>query len=198
MVERKRELRAVALSRRASLSPSESCRLSRQIQERAVQWPRYRDCAAVALYRAVQNEVATDTLREHAMATGKQVFYPRTAREGTLEFVRVEADEPWTVGWGGVPEPTGSVRLTAAPDRFVVFVPGVAFDVRGGRLGRGKGGYDRFLAALGSQATVVGLAYEFQIVDEVPTETWDQRVDFIVTESRLICCRDRRQQLSLS
>ena len=69
-----------------------------------------------------------------------------------------------------------------------MFVPGVAFDCAGNRLGRGAGWYDRLLANLGSKKFAIGLAYEFQIVDAVPAQPWDCRVNLILTEKRAIDC----------
>jgi 5-formyltetrahydrofolate cyclo-ligase len=73
---------------------------------------------------------------------------------------------------------------------LIVFVPGVAFDTRGQRLGRGKGWYDRLLRQLGGNTVFVGLGYEFQIVEEVPTESWDEKVHYVVTEERVIDCAE--------
>jgi 5-formyltetrahydrofolate cyclo-ligase len=80
-------------------------------------------------------------------------------------------------------------RLSEA-DRsgLLVFVPGVAFDAAGNRLGRGKGWYDRMLEWLDDKAGLVALAYECQVVEEVPTEAWDRKVHYIVTEKRIIEC----------
>jgi 5-formyltetrahydrofolate cyclo-ligase len=73
---------------------------------------------------------------------------------------------------------------------LVVFVPGLAFDLQGHRLGRGRGWYDRVLSLLGGGSKVVALAYEFQIIKELPAERWDQRVRHIISEKRIIDCPD--------
>ena len=67
--------------------------------------------------------------------------------------------------------------------------PAVAVDLRGNRLGRGKAWYDRLIQELNGRTTVAALAYEFQIVDEVPSDEWDQQVDYVITERRVIDCR---------
>jgi len=71
---------------------------------------------------------------------------------------------------------------------LAVFVPGVAFDRAGNRLGRGTGWYDRFLAGLDACVPRIALAYEFQLLEEVPVEQGDLPVHTVVTENRVIAC----------
>ena len=90
-------------------------------------------------------------------------------------------------GYAGIDEPTGSARkLRDVNTLETIIVPGVAFDLHGGRLGFGKGFYDRCL--LEFRGKRIALAYEFQIVPELPTAVRGQKVDWIVTESRVIHC----------
>jgi 5-formyltetrahydrofolate cyclo-ligase len=90
---------------------------------------------------------------------------------------------------GGGPEPVGTpgVRMN---DLDLLVVPGLAFDARGGRLGRGGGHYDRLLAARsgqkGHRPVLLGLGFEFQIVERVPTAAHDVRLDIVVTEERVL------------
>jgi 5-formyltetrahydrofolate cyclo-ligase len=83
------------------------------------------------------------------------------------------------------------VRAATPPGPLVVLVPGVAFDEAGGRLGRGGGFYDRSLAALRATGAVyaVGLAYEAQMAARVPRDAWDEPVDVVATERRLLVSR---------
>ena len=73
---------------------------------------------------------------------------------------------------------TPSILMAGA----VVFVPGLAFGAQGQRLGRGGGFYDRFLASTGPGITTVGLGYSFQVLEWLPEEPWDRRLDYVVTE----------------
>jgi 5-formyltetrahydrofolate cyclo-ligase len=91
----------------------------------------------------------------------------------------------------GILEPKPSIREDACrqvPAEAIdcVLVPGLAFDSDGNRLGRGKGYYDRFLLQLPAETITIGLAFESQIVDSVPTDTWDKPVKIIITENRVI------------
>jgi 5,10-methenyltetrahydrofolate synthetase len=187
--EKKFVLRGAVLSRRNALTRQECFLLSRAIQARALQLPPYQASHSVALYSATQNEAGTEEILNNALASGRRVFYPRTGADGVGEFIAVSSSAELCAGRHGIREPSGTKRLSKEDcSGLTVFVPGIAFDRRGNRLGRGKGWYDRTLAGLEHQATVVGLAYDFQLVEEVPTDTWDRRVHYIVTENRVIEC----------
>ena len=96
-------------------------------------------------------------------------------------------DRDLAPGYRGILEPpAGSRRLVEAGQIDLYLIPGVAFDPRGYRLGRGLGYYDRCLAGVKNAATVCALAYELQLVDRLPVEQHDIRVDLIVTEQRVI------------
>ena len=79
-----------------------------------------------------------------------------------------------------------SLMAAAALADAIICVPGVAFGLKGQRLGRGGGHYDRFIAALPDEAVTIGLAYSFQLLDRIPEESFDQRLKCIITESACI------------
>ena len=84
--------------------------------------------------------------------------------------------------------PPGEDLLPSVAHTDLVLIPGVGFDRAGHRLGRGRGYYDRALRDLLAGALRVGLAYDYQIVSHIPIDEHDERVDYIVTEKRLIEC----------
>jgi 5-formyltetrahydrofolate cyclo-ligase len=191
MGESKIALRAVASSRRSALSQKDVLFRSRLIQARVCQFPEYLSSRSIALYASIQNEVRTDKIRDHALKQGKRIFYPVLRTGAVAELVRLESARELSLGPFGIPEPSGDEQFPdeCQKDLFVV-VPGLAFDLNGNRLGRGKGWYDRLLKKLGKNVVAVGLAYDFQIVDQVPVEPWDERVAYIFTETRRIDCRE--------
>lgn len=196
MREQKNSLRAAASAQRSLLSESESLARSRLIQARALQFSPYLLRRSVALYNPIQNEVETGEIRNHALATGKKVFFPRFGQQDLLELIECGSATEFSRGRFGILEPTGERRLSGRDrEELVVFVPGVAFDLRGNRLGRGKGWYDRLIQELGG-AILVALAYDFQIVGEVPAAEWDQRVHYIITERSIVDCRSMPVQSS--
>lgn len=197
MGEKKCALRAACLSQRSTLSTAECLSRSRLIQSRVLQFALYLVSRSVALYSPIQNEVGTDEIRDHAFKEGKKVFFPRVGQTNTLKLIQVGSRAELKVGPLGILEPTGEKQLSDRDvDGLVVFVPGVVFDSKGNRLGRGRGWYDRVLRRLDGKATTVALAYEFQVVDDVPAEEWDQKVHYVVTESKVIDCRQPLTQAS--
>jgi 5-formyltetrahydrofolate cyclo-ligase len=113
--------------------------------------------------------------------------------------MQVDSAEALKIGYLGIFEPVGERRLSATDRTGVaVIVPGLVFDSRGNRIGRGAAWYDRLLKEIGKNVISVALAYDFQIVEEVPADTWDQRVDYVITERRIIDCAAARAQPSLA
>jgi 5-formyltetrahydrofolate cyclo-ligase len=119
----------------------------------------------------------------HARDAGKTVYYPRTAEDG-LVFV-APGGAGLAPGPYGVPEPTAGVALPRDQSGVLFLVPGVAFDARGARLGRGNGDYDRALTRHGD-GTRIGLAYELQVAERLPESAWDVRMHAVVTDTRVI------------
>jgi 5-formyltetrahydrofolate cyclo-ligase len=191
MREKKQELRARALLQRESFSISKLTLWNRVIRERALHFSYYLVSRSVVLYSPIGHEVATEEIRDHAMRNGKKIFYPRLGKGNDLALVQVASAEEFRTGRYGILEPTGDNPLTQRDrEGLIVFVPGLAFDLQGNRLGRGKGWYDRVLKMLGEGPRFVALAYEFQIVEDLPAEKWDQKVHRIITERRIIDCTD--------
>jgi 5-formyltetrahydrofolate cyclo-ligase len=190
MHDSKTALRVAVLAQRNSLSNEKAESWSRSIQARVLEAPLYRSANAIALYSAVQNEAATEVLRDHSLHVGKRVFYPRLVPNRSLELVEIESATELIPGKLGIPEPVSEQVLSHcdAVDLLLI-VPGVAFDDHGNRLGRGHAWYDRVIRQWGSRATPVGLAYEFQVVDRVPVDPWDEKVLFLFTQERFIDCQ---------
>ncbi|MBE0604570.1 MAG: 5-formyltetrahydrofolate cyclo-ligase, partial [Deltaproteobacteria bacterium] len=137
---------------------------------------------AAAIYIPVRGEVETGRIREAYLAAGATLYYPCVMEGGTLEFRPHRNGDGWVEGPYGIPEPPRLPGRPARVDGFdLVLVPGVAFDRKGNRLGRGLGYYDRFLARLPGDVLRVGLAYSDQVVPEVPVDEWDVPLHALAT-----------------
>lgn len=176
----KKSIRADLLAQRKHLAAETCLSHSLQIQQRLLQSAEFQDAAAIALYSPVLNEVFTEQLFRAACDAGKLIAYPRVCGED-LEFVRVEGPGDLAPGSFGVLEPTGS-QLIAPGSLDMVVVPGVGFDRRGGRLGYGKGFYDRGLHCSQRPGCLVGLCFELQLLEKLPAENHDVHMDIIITE----------------
>jgi 5-formyltetrahydrofolate cyclo-ligase len=189
MEESRDVLRGAALSRRNSLSPANCHLWSRSIQTKALKLREYLAARSVALYSSAHNEVDTEAILEDALGTGRQVYFPRLNQRNRPEFVQIFSKADLTAGRFGFAEPAGkNVLVPEDSAGLAVFIPGVLFDRRGHRLGRGGGWYDRALAQFGNRGVFIGLAYEIQIVESLSVESWDQKVHYVITENKIIDC----------
>lgn len=181
-VAAKNEIRANMKDRRAALTVEEREEKSRAAALALLGTDEYRNAASVMLYYPIGKEVDTAYVAEAAIADGKRVIYPVTDEtSGRITPIAVKSDTEFVKGGFKIPEPRGE-----AYDGVIdlVVVPGVAFDRRGARLGYGKGCYDGFLGNL--SALKIGLCYDMQLMDTLPTEVHDVGMDMIVTESEII------------
>ncbi|MFQ5900854.1 MAG: 5-formyltetrahydrofolate cyclo-ligase [Thermodesulfobacteriota bacterium] len=186
MLHRKEEIRKHCLKERLKLSSDEVLEKGIDIQNRFLELKEFRLSDSLALYAGFKNEVMTDNIFRSSLEQGKRVFYPRVFIDRRrLAFYEVSEKEELSVGPYDIPEPT---RKRSAPvSSFdLIVVPGVAFDIHGNRLGYGKGYYDKTLSAVDGDISVIGLAYEFQVLLEVPAFSHDIKVNKIVTEDRVI------------
>lgn len=143
----------------------------------------------VAIYAPVHGEVDPAVIAAAAMAAHKPVYYPRIVGDD-LEFL-CAGPQALRLGAYDIPEPPGDAHRLDPEARILVVVPGVAFDLRGARLGRGGGRYDRALTRYPG-ALRIGLSYEFQMLPLLPEAPWDARMDEVVTEARLVRTGDAR------
>ncbi len=183
----KERVRSELLERRREMAFEDVYRKSSLIQRRLIDSPFYAAARAVLLYSSFSNEVLTDEVFESALRDGKESAYPRVLRGGGrhLAFFKVKSLKELAPGSYDIPEPAEREERASAGSFDLVVVPGVAFDEKGGRLGYGKGYYDRALS--GVRCPIVALAYDFQVLkEEIPVEPHDVRVSAIVTEKRLI------------
>jgi len=139
------------------------------------------------LYAAKDNEPETALMLEHALASGRRVFFPKIASNNPiLSLIRVTDHAELKPGAFGILEPTGAEMIPPALlERTLICVPGVAFSLSGQRLGRGRGYYDCLLAAANPRAITAGLAYSFQVLNRLPQSPHDRRLGFIVTPSAI-------------
>ncbi|HET6922222.1 MAG TPA: 5-formyltetrahydrofolate cyclo-ligase, partial [Anaeromyxobacteraceae bacterium] len=177
--ERKRVIRAEVLAARTRLPPSERQASSRAVAERVASLPAFAAARTLALYPAMGTEVDTAEIARRALAAGKRLAWP-LIRPGALALSFATClPEDLVPGPSGTRQPPPGAPVVPLAEIDCVLVPGVAFDPRGLRLGRGRGHYDATLSALPRRAARVGLAFEVQLVAEVPRERHDAPLDAV-------------------
>ena len=172
----KQELRNRAQGRKASQGASA------RIQARLMGEDWWAAAFQVGIYRSTATEPATEALLADLLARGAQVAVP-VRRGGEYRWGWVDAATRWKKAAHGIWEPT-EAQIAAPADLRLIVVPGVAFDAQGGRLGHGRGHFDRLLAR--SEAVLVGLCFETRLVEAVPMEPHDVRMDVVATEKRML------------
>jgi 5-formyltetrahydrofolate cyclo-ligase len=176
----KAALRRTALAARRAVEPDDRRRASAAAVDRLLGLPELRGVQTVALYAALDEELDPVGALPRLVEAGVRTLFPRVRGE-RLELVAAADLPTLQLGYRGIREPVGIAIDPSVVD--VLLVPGVAFDVRGGRLGQGGGHYDRLLATLPGTATAVGMCFACQVVPRVPMEDHDRSVDVVVTEA---------------
>ncbi len=142
----------------------------------------------IFLYAGFRSEVATDFLMRSCLASGKRVAVPLNVvkEKKLIPCEVVDPDKDLRPGYCSIPEPDPAGFKFVGPETIdVVILPGSVFDEKGGRLGYGGGYYDRFLLT-SPRAMKIGIAFEMQVVKELPLMPHDQKIDMLVTENRVM------------
>nr|MCR5388965.1 5-formyltetrahydrofolate cyclo-ligase [Lachnospiraceae bacterium] len=160
--------------------------VSKAVCEKIVSTDLYKAAKNVFVYAAIGSEISLDELVKKAYGDGKHVFYPVTKGKN-MDFYEVFPGEGLKEGAFNVPEPDISEKEAASLIGALMLVPGVAFDESLSRMGYGAGFYDRYLEAHNDLVTM-GVSSERLIrpFGEIPTEPHDKKLDYVVTEERLI------------
>ena len=182
----KASLRQQVRARLNAITPAHRGAASLQICSRLRQQTIWQSAGSILSFAPLPAEPDIWPLLEEAWLAGKTVALPRFASQ-KRSYVACVVQNPGAdlaSGQFGIREPGDSCPEFPLNRLDFVLVPGVAFDARGGRLGRGKGYYDRLLAAV--KGTKCGVAFDEQIVEAVPVGPLDIRVDCILTPTRWI------------
>jgi 5-formyltetrahydrofolate cyclo-ligase len=182
--ESKKELRIRMRNLKKAFDKEVLKEWSEEITEKLEETNIFRLSSVIGCYHSLPDEVNTHTAIERWNLT-KELYLPVVISDKDMEMVRYSADSLNESGTFGISEPIlkGENRLSKKLDLLIV--PGMAFDTDGNRLGRGKGYYDRFLSA-NDIPYIIGICYDFQLLDHIPTEPFDRRMNMIITEKRTI------------
>lgn len=195
--ELKNALRKKILEERSRLSEKERDGRDAAICAKLFELPEFIEAELVMAYMDFRGEAGTADIIAGCFKRGKRVALPvMSAQDG--DGYKLDAFETTPGGVllrnrYGISEPgPDTAKRVAEADIGLVVVPGVAFDMKGYRLGYGAGFYDRFLTGLRPGCRTAGIAYDLQMADAIPAEGHDIPMDIIITESRVIRSRFRK------
>lgn len=177
-------LRQGFLLKRDSLDSLEVQSKSYEITQRVLLLPEYKSAQTILIYLSFAKEVNTQAIIMNAWQQEKLILVPVCQPlDKSLLLSELRDFSELTSGTWNIPEPKKEyLRPLGADVVDLAIIPGVAFDLRGSRLGHGAGYYDRFLPKLHPSCPKVALAYEFSINQFLPNEPHDIPMDYIITE----------------
>lgn len=159
------------------------------IENRLFDFANFLEARIVLLYVEGENEVRTKNILKRALTVSKilvlPAFEPERFKTSILKVDHLEKDlQP---GPRGMAQPNPArCKLVPVQKIDIAIIPGLAFDEKGGRIGSGRGYYDRLIPELPPTTRKVALAFEEQIIPQVPSESHDKHVDIIITDKRII------------
>lgn len=175
---------------RTKLSDEARLAFSRRIADTIEGLNSYLEAETVFVYVSMTSEVVTTAFIENAIAMKKQVAVPRidTDNQGKrcMQFYRIHGLADLVPGYYGIMEPMTDHVVTPKNGDLMI-VPGLAFTQDGHRLGYGGGFYDRYMHKYGDiNFHRVGVAFDIQITPFLPHESFDETVNMIITEKRIL------------
>jgi len=185
-LQEKRLIRKEVISRRDALSIETRKAKDENIRRRLLTLPEFTKARAILFYASFRSEVDTMQLLQRSLLEGKTVVLPRVDTSSTsLVLYSIRSMEDLAPGCNGILEPLlNEDRSLNDAGIDLMIIPGVAFDEHCNRLGYGKGFYDRLLSR--KNAPAVALAYEEQILESIPADAHDIKMDKIITDTRII------------
>jgi len=182
----KKELRQRLRQRLAAMPPQVVHDLSLAVCDNLCELPVFRKAETLMVYLSTAHEVDTSQIALRAWDLSKRVLAPRVSWEQRrmlpVEIKSLTNDV--LEGAIGLREPVEGMPIPVSEIDLVI-VPGLAFDPRGNRLGRGRGFYDRFLAHRDFRSVRCGVAFEDQVVESIPSGEHDVRVNLLVTDAKV-------------
>ncbi|HYA83138.1 MAG TPA: 5-formyltetrahydrofolate cyclo-ligase [Candidatus Bathyarchaeia archaeon] len=185
IAHKKDNMRRIMLQKRNSLAYDTINTKSVEIQQRFTNSYEFNHVKILASYFPTGSEVRTEKIISAALKSNRLVALPRTEGED-IKFYQIFLSTNLILGRFGIKEPPISSNSLVSDDIDLLLVPGILFDTRGYRIGYGYGYYDKFIAKKKKSTLSVGLAYECQMCEEIPRSNYDQKINILVTEKRML------------
>ena len=195
----KKSLRESLLAKRDSITVEDKKAKDSAIRKRLFSLEYFKDAKTILFYASFRSEAETLKAIQNTLKLKKRVALPVVdAEHKQLKLYEIRDISELSAGYMGIPEPVPSrTRNMSLNEIDIEIIPGIGFDLRGNRLGYGAGYYDKLLSHKSKRLsktkgriTTIALAFEDQIAEKIPSEPHDIRVDLIVTDKRVINCKE--------
>lgn len=183
--ERKKGLRQKMLAMRRALSANETESRSSSLKENILSLLEYKNAKKIMAFLAMKGESNLDGFIRQALLDGKEVYIPVCLPERQMEAGRLIDMEHFEKGPLGLRNLPAGYEVTSPESLDLVLIPGLAVSQEGIRLGMGAGYYDRYLARVPFEKRVAAL-WDFQVISDIPSEPFDQKIAKIVTDKSVI------------
>lgn len=183
--ERKKGLRQKMLAMRRALSANETESRSCSLKENILSLLEYKNAKKIMAFLAMKGESNLDGFIRQALLDGKEVYIPVCLPERQMEAGRLIDMEHFEKGPLGLRNLPAGYEVTSPESLDMVLIPGLAVSQEGIRLGMGAGYYDRYLARVPFEKRVAAL-WDFQVIPDIPSEPFDQKIAKIVTDKSVI------------
>lgn len=195
----KKSLRELFLAKRDGITEENKKINESAIRRRLFSLEYFKEAKTILFYASFRSEVDTIKSIQNTLKLKKRVVLPVVdTKHKQLKLYEVHDTSELSPGYMGIPEPVPSrMRNIGLNEIDIEIIPGIGFDPKGNRLGYGAGYYDKLLSHKSKRLsktrghiTTIALAFEEQIAEKIPSEPHDIRVDLIVTDKRIINCKE--------
>lgn len=188
----KKILRKEILKKRENIDKVEKENMDAEILNSFYKSNYYNEATNIFIYISYNSEINTRDIINRALKENKRIYVPRTDfKTRVMDAVEISSLDNLIESSYGILEPSENEPCINPNELDLIVVPGVAFDRNGGRMGYGAGFYDRYFSKIDKnnieRVTKLALAYDFQVIDEVPMGALDVPVDYLLTEKEFIC-----------
>jgi len=188
----KEKLRKGIIEKRRKQTKEENRKKSKEIKDKLFNLKEYKEAKAILFYISYNGEVFTHDIIKEALKE-KLVVVPISKKDRSLILSELKKWGDLEVGSYRILEPKKDAVKKVSIDKIdLIIVPSIALDEKGNRLGHGKGYYDRLLKNI--NVPIVALVFEFQMIKSVPSKKQDIPVNMIITEKRIINCKNFKLQ----
>ena len=183
----KKALRIEVLKKREDLLKKEKELLDKKILDKLYESDLYKTSKNIFVYVSFRDEINTIKLIERALLDNKNIYVPKVYnRTKTMKAIFVNSLDKLEKNKMGILEPKDDNLVIDRNDIDLIIVPGAVFDKSFNRIGYGGGYYDRYLEEIKYKNNKMALAYDFQIIDKIEAESHDIKMDYIITEERIL------------